>query len=250
MSKLESLAARLASADERSVAEIEQEIVDELEFHIAMRTEENVRNGSLPDDARRQAINRFGNFEQIRRTCRRALLGERIVLQRIQTVLTAMLLLGVLALAYQMRVWQQAARAVQEGNNAALSELAAAVRELKAPASPRRPANWLADRPHVVETSPVHNAKDVDPDTAEIRVTFDKPMTDECWSWVRSSSNDFPDKTGEIHYLDDMKTCVMPVKLEAGKKYTVWFNTTNYQNFKDADGRPAEPYLLTFTTRE
>jgi hypothetical protein len=41
----------------------------------------------------------------------------------------------------------------------------------------------------------------------------------------------------------------MPVTLEPGTKYVVWFNTASYQNFKDTDGRPAEPYLLTFTTR-
>jgi hypothetical protein len=153
------------------------------------------------------------------------------------------LLLAVVGMGLSMYQFQCA-------NNVALTELAAAVHELaKLPTSPQRPANWLAERPHVVETSPAYDANDVDPAITEIRVTFDKPMTDKSWSWVRSSSNEFPESAGEVHYLDGMKTCVMPVKLEAGKKYTVWFNTANYQNFKDADGRPAEPNLLTFTTR-
>jgi hypothetical protein len=40
------------------------------------------------------------------------------------------------------------------------------------------------------------------------------------------------------------------VTLGPGKKYVVWLNTENYQNFKDSDGRPAVPHLLTFTTRK
>ena len=244
MPKLESLVARLPSADDRTVADIDQEISDELQFHLQMRAEEGLRSGMSPDEARREAATRFGNYDQIRNSCRRVLLGERIMWQRIQTVLIALLVVAVVGMGLSMYQLQRA-------NNTALTELAVAVHEMAKPsASPRRPANWLADRPHVVETSPAHNAKDVDPDTAEIRVTFDKPMTDESWSWVRSSSNDFPESTGEVHYLDDLKTCVMPVQLEPGKKYTVWFNNSTYQNFKDADGRPAVPYLLNFTTRE
>ena len=88
---------------------------------------------------------------------------------------------------------------------------------------------------------PPNGATDVDPATNEIRVTFDKEMADECWSWVRSSPEAFPESTGDVHYLEDMKTCVMPVKLEPGTKYVVWFNTANYQNFKDREGRPAVP---------
>jgi Big-like domain-containing protein len=244
MSKLESLAARLPSVDERSVADIDQEISDELDFHLQMRTEEGLRSGVSPEEARHKAAIRFGNYDQIRNSCRRVLLGERIMWQRIQTILIALLVIAVVGMGMSMYH-------VQRANNSALTELAAAVHEMaKPPAALRRPAAWLTDRPHVVETSPTHDAIDVDPDTAEIRVTFDKPMTDKSWSWCRSSSNDYPETTGEVHYLDDMKTCVMPVKLESGKKYTVWFNTANYQNFKDADGRPAEPDLLTFTTRQ
>jgi hypothetical protein len=244
MSMLRSIAAHLPTPDPRSVADIDQEILDELEFHVAMRTDDNTRSGMAPEEARQVAIDRFGNFDTIRTKCRRTLLGERLMWQRIQTVLIALLIVAVIGMG--VAIYQ-----LQRANNSALSELAAAMHELARPsASPRRPANWLAERPHVVETSPAHNAKDVDPETAEIRVTFDKPMADESWSWVRSSSNDFPESIGEVHYLDDMKTCVMPVQLEPGKKYTVWFNTAKYQNFKDADGRPAEPYLLTFTTQD
>jgi hypothetical protein len=244
MRVIRSITGQFPAVDNRSISDIDREISDELDFHLQMRAEENLRCGMSPEAAQRNAEIRFGNYDRIRSSCRRVLLGERIMWHRIQTVLIALLVLTVIGMGISMYQLQRA-------NNSALGELAAAVRELSKPSTTRRPpANWLADRPHVVETSPARDAKNVDPDTAEIRVTFDKPMTDESWSWVRSSSNDFPESTGEVHYLDDMKTCVMPVQLEPGTKYTVWFNNSTYQNFKDADGRPAVPYLLNFTTRE
>ena len=45
---------------------IHKEIVDELQFHIDMRVEENIRRGMSPDEARRDAERRFGNMTRIR----------------------------------------------------------------------------------------------------------------------------------------------------------------------------------------
>ena len=85
----------------------------------------------------------------------------------------------------------------------------------------------------------------------EIRVTFSKEMlTQEMWSWVMVSKESFPRITGDIKFLNDKRTCVAPVKLEAGKTYVVWFNSRNYQNFKDKNHYSAIPYLLVFQTRE
>jgi hypothetical protein len=237
---IQSLAGRLTTIDCRSIAELDEEIVDELQFHIEMRTLDGLRTGLTLAAAREAALAKFGNFEQIHRDCRRTLLGERIMLQRIQAVLTIVLLLTVVAIGYQMY-------SAQHTNEQALADMQAALRQLAA-AAPG--SGWHTDRPRVVETFPAGGATDVDPGTSEIRVTFNKTMTDGCWSWVQSSAEAFPEAAGEVHYLDDMKTCVMPVKLEPGKKYVVWFNTAEYQNFKDVDGRPAEPRLLTFSTRE
>jgi len=36
---------------------------------------------------------------------------------------------------------------------------------------------------------------------------------------------------GEIHYLADKRTCVMPVKLESGKTYVLWFSRGPIQEF-------------------
>jgi hypothetical protein len=52
-----------------------------------------------------------------------------------------------------------------------------------------------------------------------------------------------------IHYENDKRTCVLKVKLESGKTYAIWVYTEKFTNFKDADGRPAVPYVLVFQTR-
>src|SRR5215468_5933777 len=45
---------------------IHQEITDELQFHIDMRVEENIRRGMSPDEARLDAERNFGNLTRIK----------------------------------------------------------------------------------------------------------------------------------------------------------------------------------------
>jgi RNA polymerase sigma-70 factor (ECF subfamily) len=104
--------------------------------------------------------------------------------------------------------------------------------------------------PVVVKTVPQAGAADVDPDLKKISVTFSKDMTDASWSWVQLSAESFPKVDGEPKYDKDKRTCVLPVKLEPGKSYAVWINTEKFENFKDADGRSAVPYLLVFETKK
>jgi RNA polymerase sigma-70 factor (ECF subfamily) len=56
--------------------------------------------------------------------------------------------------------------------------------------------------------------------------------------------------SGKPKYLSDKRTCVLPVKLEPGKTYAIWVNSEKFDNFKDAEGRPAVPYLLVFKTKQ
>jgi len=102
--------------------------------------------------------------------------------------------------------------------------------------------------PVVIKTVPAAGSTSVDPGLMELRVTFSKPMQDGSWSWTTFGEDSFPEITGKIHYLEDGRTCVAPVKLEPGKFYATWLNTDSYQNFKDTNGTPAVPYLLTFKT--
>src|SRR5262249_30603773 len=100
--------------------------------------------------------------------------------------------------------------------------------------------------PVVVKTEPAAGADDVDPAITEIKVTFSKDMTDESWSWSSVTKETFPPTAGEkpIHYEKDKRTCVLAVKLEPGKTYGIWLNSSNFGGFKDANGRSAVPYLL------
>ena len=104
--------------------------------------------------------------------------------------------------------------------------------------------------PVVVKTFPQAGDTAVEPAIKEISVTFSKEMiTKEMWSWVMASKDSFPIISGEVKYLADKKTCVAPVSLEAGKTYSIWFNSQNHNAFRDIDNNPAVPYLLVFQTR-
>jgi RNA polymerase sigma-70 factor (ECF subfamily) len=104
--------------------------------------------------------------------------------------------------------------------------------------------------PVVVRTVPQAGDTQVDAKTVtEIRVTFSKEMEDGSWSWTQISEDTFPKTTGKPHYDKERRTCVLPVKLEPGKTYVIWLNTEKFQNFKDAGGQPAVPYLLAFETK-
>jgi hypothetical protein len=105
--------------------------------------------------------------------------------------------------------------------------------------------------PVVVKTVPQAGDVAVDAKTTkEIRVTFSKNMTDKSWSWSQISDETMPKITGEIRYDKDQRTCIAPVTLEPGHTYVLWLNSNNFHNFKDADGRPAVPYLLVFETQK
>jgi RNA polymerase sigma-70 factor (ECF subfamily) len=104
--------------------------------------------------------------------------------------------------------------------------------------------------PVVVKTVPQAGVGDVDPKLTEVRVTFSKDMEDGSWSWAMISEESFPKTDGKPKYLADKRTCVLPVKLEPGKTYAIWVNSEKFDNFKDADGRSAVPYLLVFKTKK
>jgi len=104
--------------------------------------------------------------------------------------------------------------------------------------------------PSVVKTVPQAGDTAVDSATKEIRVTFSKDMlTDRMWAVVQTSKETFPTVDGKIHYLDDKRTCVIPVKLEPGKTYVLWFNRGRFNSFRDTDNNPAVPYLLVFQAK-
>ena len=50
--------------------ELEDRLDDEIRFHVEQQTEKNRRAGMTPDEARRQALIRFGGVEQVRERTR------------------------------------------------------------------------------------------------------------------------------------------------------------------------------------
>jgi RNA polymerase sigma-70 factor (ECF subfamily) len=104
--------------------------------------------------------------------------------------------------------------------------------------------------PVVVKTAPQSGDTRVDAgNVKEIRVTFSKDMRNGSWSWTQISNETFPKLAGNPHYTKDKRTCAVPVALEPGRTYVIWLNSQKFANFKDADGRPAVPYLLVFETK-
>lgn len=105
--------------------------------------------------------------------------------------------------------------------------------------------------PSVVKTVPQAGDASVDPALNEITVTFSKDMkTNRMWAVCQISKETFPRTEGQIHYLSDQRTCVVPVKLEPGKTYVLWFNRGQFNSFRDTDNNPAVPYQLVFETRK
>jgi hypothetical protein len=105
--------------------------------------------------------------------------------------------------------------------------------------------------PSVVKTVPQAGATDVDPALNEITVTFSKDMiTDRMWSVCQISKETYPETAGKIHYLPDKRTCVVPVKLQPGKTYVLWFNRGQFNSFRDTGNNPAIPYMLVFETKK
>jgi RNA polymerase sigma-70 factor (ECF subfamily) len=105
--------------------------------------------------------------------------------------------------------------------------------------------------PSVVKTVPETGDTAVDPGLKEITVTFSKEMkTNRMWAVCQISKETFPTTAGQIHYLSDQRTCVVPVKLESEKTYVLWFNRGQFNSFRDKENNPAVPYLLVFKTKQ
>jgi protein involved in polysaccharide export with SLBB domain len=119
--------------------------------------------------------------------------------------------------------------------------------------SNRNPLGLEIGNPVVVRTIPEAGLEDVDPSLAEIKVTFSRHMSHADWSFCQTTEDSFPKANGDVKYLADRRTCVMPVKLEAGKTYNIWLNSPDEngpRNFVDESGHAAAPYLLVFKTKE
>ena len=114
-----------------------------------------------------------------------------------------------------------------------------------------------ADRdfpPRVVKTEPAMGEKEVDPALKEIKVTYDRPMTQgQNYSWmIHRDLGEYPGTKGgpEPRWENDGKTCVLAVRLRPDTVYAIGVNSVRNSGFKDADGKVAVPYVWVFKTKK
>lgn len=104
----------------------------------------------------------------------------------------------------------------------------------------------LAAPPHVTKAVPDNGATDVDPNTTELRVTFDQPMDQGGFSFV-GGGDTFPGSGQRAHWIDP-QTCVFPITLKPDHDYWISINNQTFQNFRNKQREPATPYPISFHT--
>jgi beta-lactamase regulating signal transducer with metallopeptidase domain len=109
-------------------------------------------------------------------------------------------------------------------------------------------AQKQAATPRIISSSPAAGAQEVDPALTEITVTFNQDMGDGM-SWTGGGPELPPLRQDQKAQWRDKRTCVLPVKLEAGHYYRVGLNSTSYQNFASDQGVAALPCAIFFTTQ-
>lgn len=109
---------------------VEQDIRAELESHLELCADELAAGGRTNEEARREARVRFGDLDKTLRACRRARIGGRLAMQRLQWILIAILgastlLLGLRGRSMYAMATQERERAMQEAQIAqqALAQL-------------------------------------------------------------------------------------------------------------------------------
>ncbi|MBX3405947.1 MAG: hypothetical protein KF869_04200 [Phycisphaeraceae bacterium] len=106
---------------------------------------------------------------------------------------------------------------------------------------------WAAP-PRVVGAMPDMAETGVDPGLTEIVITFDQEMQPGGQS-ICGGGPTFPELTGAPVWRDP-RTLVIPVRLVPGKRYDLSINCSAAKNCRSARGEPAEPYPISFRTRD
>ncbi len=99
----------------------------------------------------------------------------------------------------------------------------------------------------VVAFDPPQGATGVDPGRTTLAVTFDRPMDPEGWAWVIEDESTAPE-VGDSSWDASHRTNTARVRLEPGRSYVLWVNSTQFDYFKDLHGVPATPTRWVFTT--
>lgn len=111
------------------------------------------------------------------------------------------------------------------------------------------PQPVIAGRPNVVATSPA-NGQTISPGPIILKVTFDRPMRDGSYSFVRSDEGEFPACHGAPRLSPDRRTYAWDCTVAANRQFVVLLNKAPYLSFTSAaEGVPAMPHRLQFATR-
>lgn len=102
--------------------------------------------------------------------------------------------------------------------------------------------------PRVVAVSPAQGAL-IAPGPFTLTVTYDRPMRDKSWSFVKVSDDSYPDCPGRPVQSADGRSFSLDCNAVAGKRYHIWFNRGDYRNFRAPDGTSAVPFGLRFAVR-
>jgi hypothetical protein len=113
----------------------------------------------------------------------------------------------------------------------------------------KRRADEEQRAPKVKDIVPGNGAEDVDPATAAIVITFDRPMMDQSWAVVGGGPR-LPKMTGKPRYDDARRVLTIPVALQPGSSYEFWLNRGKYDSFRSAEGVKLRSVHVTFATRK
>lgn len=104
-----------------------------------------------------------------------------------------------------------------------------------------------ATAPRVVATTPGSDAR-IAPGRLVISVTFDQPMRRNSYSFVETGQGRYPDCDRTPRQSADRRSFTLNCRIEPGQSYAIGFNGGRFRNFVGANGVPAEPSLLRFSS--
>lgn len=103
-----------------------------------------------------------------------------------------------------------------------------------------------AEPPRVVSASPDMADVGVDPSTDELRIEFDQDMDPSSRS-ICGGGTEFPKIAGAVRW-ESPRVLVVPIALEAGRRYSLSINCASFRNFRSVGGESAVPYPIRFMT--
>jgi len=107
MTWIDAVQSKLPRPDGRNEAQIDDDLDAEFAFHMEMRARQLEAEGMDARAARGSAQAKFGDIQAIKSQCRRLVLQERIMLQRINFVMMIVVLLAVVAVGVQVMITQR-----------------------------------------------------------------------------------------------------------------------------------------------